>query len=102
MPLAFTNGGYDNQPMARITKQQTNLIETQVDDELVVVSLANGEFYSLKDTGLAIWEAIDGQRDEASLVNLLQDKFDAPQEQIAKDVRAFLADLAQNGFVERQ
>ncbi|WP_162789518.1 PqqD family protein [Altererythrobacter sp. ZODW24] len=86
--------------MNAIIKQQADLIETQVDDELVIVSLVNGEFYSLKDTGLAIWQAIDGTRDEASLISTLASKCGAPEVEIAEDVQTFLSDLELNGFIK--
>ncbi|WP_336985364.1 PqqD family protein [Altererythrobacter aquiaggeris] len=86
--------------MTKISKRQADLIETRVDDELIVVSLANGEFYSLRDTALAIWNAINDVRSPEDLTRYLLPLFDAPEATVQADVAAFLADLEANGFID--
>jgi Coenzyme PQQ synthesis protein D (PqqD) len=52
-------------------------------------------------TAARIWQAIDGERDEEHLVGHLADQFDTTPEQIAGDVRAFLAQLLTLGLIIR-
>ena len=85
--------------MAKISKINAAFIETQVDDEVVIVSLEEGHFFSLKDTGLAIWRLIDGERDRDAILSALQGEFDAPAGVLAADLDTFLADIASVGFV---
>ena len=77
--------------MAKISKINAAFIETQVDEE--------GHFFSLKDTGLAIWRLIDGERDRDAILAALQGEFDAPAGVLAADLDTFLADIASVGFV---
>ena len=85
--------------MPTIRKQPATFIETDVDDETVVVSLATGEFFSLKGTGLAAWRAIDGAVSQQDLVRRLADEFDAAPATIERDLAGYLSQLVKAGFV---
>lgn len=51
-------------------------------------------------TGLFIWQQCDGSRAEADIVRALQDAFDeVPEDQVAQDVREFIADMVESGFL---
>ena len=84
-----------------IRKRSANLVETAIDDERVVMSLDNGEFFSLTDTALAIWSLIDGTRDRASLIADLAAAYDAPADALEADLLAFLSDLQAAGLIEQ-
>lgn len=86
--------------MAAIAKCPSTFIETDVDDEVVIVSLDDGKFFSLKDTGRAIWKKIDGKRDRSAILLELTDEFEAPREILVADLDAFLSDIASAGFIE--
>jgi pyrroloquinoline quinone biosynthesis protein D len=53
----------------------------------------------LSPTTLAILELCDGTRDVDAMARLLSDRFAAPAEIIARDVRAALRRLAESGYV---
>ena len=63
--------------------------------------LADGDFYSLRDSGRAIWQAIDGLRDRDALLAALAASYEAPHAQLATDLDAFLADLRDAGLLAR-
>ncbi|WP_066559632.1 PqqD family protein [Croceicoccus bisphenolivorans] len=88
--------------MTTITKCEGSFVETEVDGELVLMNTATGNFYSLEDSGLAIWRTIDGNRGRADIVNTLAREFDETPEAIAADVDAFLASLADAGLIEEK
>jgi len=54
---------------------------------------------ALVGTAARIWQAIDGERDEAQLVAELADQFDTSPERIAADVATFLSQLVTLGLV---
>ena len=87
--------------MALIRKRSDSFVETAIDEERVVMSLDNGEFFSLTDTALAIWALIDGTRDRASLLADLAACYDAQADAMEADVAAFLADLQAAGLIEQ-
>ena len=82
---------------APIRKLPDAYMETAIDEEVVVMSLASGDFFTLEDTARAIWLLIDGTRDHASIVAALEADY-GPQVD-PDEVRAFLAELDAAGFV---
>ncbi|HSG35512.1 MAG TPA: PqqD family protein [Sphingomonadaceae bacterium] len=86
--------------MGGIAKRTGEFVETTIDDEVVAMELAKGEFFSITGTGLAIWKLIDGTRGRDALVEELAKEFDAPKIEIASDVDAFLASLRNAGLID--
>ena len=82
-----------------ITKQVDRFTETDIDDEIVVMKLDSGDFFSLAGSAAAIWRLIDGSRDRAALIESLAEQFEADEAEIAADVDDFLANLKEQGLV---
>ena len=62
--------------------------------------LAPERALKLDTVAAAILETLDGERDVAAVVASLAERFDAPAERIAGDVRPFLASLVERRMVE--
>jgi pyrroloquinoline quinone biosynthesis protein D len=73
--------------------------ETMIDEEVVVMSLESGDFFSLTGTAQAIWMLIDGSRTREMLLADLAAKFDCDPADITSDVNAFLAQLSAAGLL---
>ena len=82
-----------------LAKQVGSFTETEIDDEIVVMHLDTGDFFSITGTGVAIWHLIDGSADEAALVSTLIEQFDAPPYEIAAGVKEFVAELRNAGLL---
>ena len=82
-----------------IQKRPEAFSETEIDGEIIVMSLDRGDFFSLTDTAAAIWNLIDGTRDRGGLITALAEAYGAPEAEIGADVDAFLAQLSQAGFI---
>jgi pyrroloquinoline quinone biosynthesis protein D len=81
-------------------KDPSRFVETAIDDEAVVMSLESGDFFSLKDTARAIWDLIDGSRDEAALAASLATHYpDADPALLAGDVVRFVGELRDAGLL---
>jgi len=85
--------------MNEVNKIEGSFVETEVDEELVLMRISDGDFFSLEGTARAIWQAIDGARDRAGIVSHLAEEFDAPAQAIADDTNAFLDELVAAGLV---
>lgn len=85
--------------MSAIEKCTQAFIETEVDDEVVIVSLDEGQFFSLRDTGLAIWQKIDGERDRDAILDALAEEYSADVDVLARDLDTFLAEVRAAGFI---
>lgn len=81
------------------TKAADHFSETEIDDEVVVMSLSSGDFFSLTGTARAIWQLIDGTRDIDTLVAELATGFAADPATVRSDIEAFLTDLRQAGLL---
>jgi hypothetical protein len=81
------------------TKQVERFTETSIDDEIVVMRLDNGDFFSLEGTAAATWRLIDGTRDRSALIEALAAQFDSDEGEIAADVDDFLAQLKEQGLI---
>ncbi len=83
-----------------ITKSAASFSETAIDDEVVVMHLSSGEFFSLTGTGRALWLLIDGQRSRDAVLAAAAAQFGAEPAAIASDVDDFLAQLSAAGFLD--
>lgn len=54
-----------------LTKDPAAFAETRIDDEIVIMNLASGDFFSLTDSAAAIWDLLDGSRDRAAVLAAL-------------------------------
>ncbi len=82
-----------------LTKAQERFSETAIDDEIVVMNLDTGDFFSLEGTARAAWLLIDGTRDLAAIITALAEQFGAPGDVVAADVELFVGELGRAGLV---
>lgn len=85
--------------MTILAKQADRFTETDIDDEIVVMRLDNGEFFSLSGTAAATWRMIDGTRDRNSLLSALAKQYEGDEAKIAADIDEFLAKLREMGLL---
>ena len=84
-----------------IAKDPSKFVETEIDDEVVLMDLASGDFFSLEGTSLAVWRLIDGSRSEAGIVSAIAAEYEVSIAQVAPDVGAFLGELSGLGLISR-
>ena len=86
-------------------KISDNLVSKDIEGELVIVPLVSGigdlntELYSLNDTGLSIWNKLDGVTTIHTIIHDLSIDFDTPYEKIQKDVIDLIKELLQKGLI---
>ena len=85
--------------MTAIIKLADRFTETTVDDEVVVMHLASGDFFSLTDTARAIWERIDGAHTREAIIAALAEEYGEPVDRIAPEIDEFLARLRHAGLL---
>lgn len=84
---------------AALTKRSDRFTEADIDQEIVVMRLDSGDFFSLSGTSAAIWRLIDGTRDRAALIAALEREFAGEETTIATDVDELLARLREIGLL---
>jgi pyrroloquinoline quinone biosynthesis protein D len=80
-------------------KDPARFVETAVEDEVVVMLLDSGDFFSLRDTARDIWMKIDGARSRDAIVEAMAADYGASAETIAPEVDSFLAELRTVGLL---
>lgn len=85
--------------MAAIQKLPGNFTEADVDDEIIIMRLDNGELLSLVDSAAAAWRLIDGRRDRAALIESLAAEYAADRHEITRDIGHLLQQLTEAGLV---
>ncbi len=83
-----------------ISKATGQFSETAIDDEIVVMHLVSGEFFSLTGTGRELWLLIDGSRNRDAILAAAAAQYGAQPAEIAGDVDAFLAKIGAAGFLD--
>ena len=83
----------------RIEKNRDRFVETAIDDEIVIMRLDTGSFFSLSDTAAAIWRLIDGTSNEDVIVSQLQRDFAGNGATIGRDVQEFVSELTEMGLL---
>jgi hypothetical protein len=82
-----------------ISKRTDRFTQADIGDEIVVMRLDSGEFFSLTETSAATWRLIDGTRSRSDLLRELAAQFDGDHAVIAADVDRLLADLVDMDLV---
>lgn len=85
--------------MTAISKRFDRFTEASIDDEIVIMRLDSGEFFSLSGTAASIWRLIDGNRDRPALVAAAAREFAADESEVATDVDEFLLSLRETGLL---
>ena len=85
-----------SQPLAKVPAA---FAETRIDDEIVIMNLASGDFFSLTDSAATIWDLLDGSRDRAAVLAALCGQYAAPQADLARDLDSFLGELRSGGLI---
>ena len=78
-----------------LTKRTDQFSETAIDDEIVVMSLDSGDFFSLTGTARTIWQLIDGSRNRAALLAELAQLHGCDDAEIAGDPAGVIAQRRQ-------
>ena len=96
MPLELTS---------RVRLTSDDFVDASVDGELVFMNVLEFRFHSLRDTGLRVWQLLDGDDDWATVgavVTALCEEFEVDADTCLKDVSVLLEELREVGLVELQ
>jgi coenzyme PQQ biosynthesis protein PqqD len=75
------------------------IVAREIEGELIIIPLAAGigdmedELFTLNDTGKAIWKRLDGKNSLKMITDELASEFEAPREEIEKDVLGLTQEL---------
>jgi len=82
-----------------------DVVAREIEGELIIVPLTadvgdmDDEIYTLNTVGRAIWERLDGKRNLHQVVKELTASYDAPADEIEKDVLGFTGELLKRRMI---
>jgi hypothetical protein len=82
-----------------------DVVARNIEDELIIVPLTFGigdmeeEFYTLSETGKAIWDKLDGHKKLQEVVEELKIEFEAAPEEIEGDVLGLMRELLKRRMI---
>ncbi|MBI5211568.1 MAG: PqqD family protein [Elusimicrobia bacterium] len=72
----------------------------KVADEAVILDVETAAYYSLRGTGLRIWELLGEGRGAEAIARRLAEEFDAPEDVILRDCRELIERLRRERMIE--
>jgi len=73
--------------------RRPDLQAVEMDGELVMMGLEQGEYFALREVAASIWHYLEEPRSVEDLVLLVADEYDVTSEACRPDIVAFLDDL---------
>jgi hypothetical protein len=84
---------------ARFRVNSPNVIHETIEGEVILIDLKTGTYYSLRDSGAAVWQAIEQGAVEDGIAAELRSRYEASEEQIRDAVQRLLAELEREGLI---
>lgn len=90
----------DNITLASTVRRSESSLSAGIDDELVLMSIEQGNYYGLDAIGADIWQRLEKQVRVSELCDTLGMEYDADAGTIRRDVLALLQRLAAEGLLD--
>ena len=82
-----------------IFKRNDEILVSKVDDDLVMMDVANGRYFGLDSVGASLWGQLDEARSMEELTNNLCTVYQVSTEQCSRDIEPFLKMLLEKGLI---
>jgi Coenzyme PQQ synthesis protein D (PqqD) len=69
------------------------------DDEVVVLDMRTGTYFSLRGSGVDVWELVEAHATGAQIVEAVADRYDGSPGEIGSAIEALLDELAQADLI---
>jgi len=83
----------------KMIRRSTDVIASEMDDELVMMSMENNAYYGLNSVGRRVWELLETEQTLLSLCGQLMEKYDVDEAACQRDVSALVMKLEKAGLV---
>ena len=83
-----------------MVRQSPDQVSTDLDGEVVLLSIERGNYYRIDEVGSRVWALIETPRQVGALCDDLRTEFDVEPAECQADVLAFLNDLFNDGLIE--
>lgn len=91
----------ENETGRVVYRRNPDLIGATIDDELVMMSVEQGQYYGLGGVGPRVWDLLAESRSFSELVGVILDEYDVDRTVCERDMQGFLEQMESLGLVER-
>lgn len=77
-----------------------DVLTAEIDGEAVMMSIEEGEYYGLDETGTAIWELLETPHSLGEVLDVLRERYEVEPDVCRRDVERFLSDLLSDGTLQ--
>jgi hypothetical protein len=81
-------------------RRSKDVVESKLDDSTCLFHLQSCEYFSLNETGSAIWACLDKPVEIHSIVEQLHPFYNVDKNQLYRDLDAWLKDAAHHGLID--
>ncbi len=79
---------------------EKTILSTNIDEDLGLMNIDKGYYYTLNDIGKSIWNLLTEEKKIEEIINLLMKDYNVPYEVCSKDVFELIEVLEANGLVK--
>jgi len=83
----------------KVYSVQPKVVRECFEDEVVIINLENGNYYSLNGTGAEIWRELEAGGFAEAVAAALVARYEAPEATIRQAVESFIRQLEEHGLV---
>jgi len=88
--------------LSTIVRRSPEPVTADVDETIVMMSIARANYYSLEGVGARVWQLIDVPRSVSHICEALEKEFAVEPEECRKEVLDFLRHLLAEGLIETE
>jgi hypothetical protein len=83
----------------QIFKVVDDVFCSYVENEAILLHVSSGMYYSLSETSLPFWEALQKQQPFELVVENIIDEYEVDRDQVLNDLEAFIEELSSYGLI---
>jgi hypothetical protein len=83
-----------------ILQRKQDQLFSEIDGEVVMLSVENSEYYGMDKVGSRIWQLIEKPVALKQLIEILLDEYEVAEEQCKKDTLMFIEQLIEKDLVK--
>ena len=84
-----------------VWKLSEEVLHSKVDDEIVLMSMANDAYIGLDPIASRIWELLETPKDLNELCDLLMEEYEVDRKTCVRETLAFLEEMKSKGLIHR-
>ncbi len=82
-------------------KTSENIAWRNVNEEVVILNLKSGEYFTLNDVGQFVWLAVADQKNMEEIRQKVVDAFDVSPKKASEDIEEFISRMLDEGLLHK-